>query len=324
MPHGGRVLGLFGSCSTDNFFWTNPALQNVDSASEFFASSAWQNSGGDRTWLAPEVDLFFPRFPDVSFYWQPRQLDPGNYRVHRSSETLILKNRLTITLSRTQKTTELEITKSVRPALNPLRYSSVYEMPGVDYAGYSLTTSLEFATSAIDRSLQVGIWNLLQMPIGGEMSVATYSSCAPTVYMGTVDPNSLEISDRVTRFKMCGAGVKKLGFRAVCSTGRVGYCYSIGQQYALVIRNFFVDPSGDYVDAPKHQPLSTGDAIQACSVDSALGQFSELEYHVPAIGNSSDRMRCEDVSQVWAFRGPLSQIQTISRKLLLADVRELP
>ena len=46
-------------------------------AAAFFAGDQWHNSGGDRTWLAPEVDFFFPNFPRTDVYWQPRQLDPG-------------------------------------------------------------------------------------------------------------------------------------------------------------------------------------------------------------------------------------------------------
>src|ERR1019366_4777739 len=79
LPHGGRILGLFAPGSNENFFWTHPALERVDTARTFYDSGQWQNSGGDRTWLAPEVDLFFPDFPGTSRYWQPRELDPGNY-----------------------------------------------------------------------------------------------------------------------------------------------------------------------------------------------------------------------------------------------------
>ena len=81
LPYGGRVLGLFAAASDENFYWSHPALASVESAKEFYVGSDWHNSGGDRTWLSPEVDLFFPNFPDTSKYFQPRELDPGNYKV---------------------------------------------------------------------------------------------------------------------------------------------------------------------------------------------------------------------------------------------------
>jgi len=62
-PYGGRILGLFAPESEQNFFWTHPALDAEETARDFYKSAQWHNSGGDRTWLAPEVDFFFPNFP---------------------------------------------------------------------------------------------------------------------------------------------------------------------------------------------------------------------------------------------------------------------
>ena len=96
LPYGGRVLGLFSPQSEENFYWTHPALAAVRTARTFYASDQWHNSGGDRTWLAPEVDLFFPRFPKRDQYFQQRSLDPGNYRVRAANGGLTLVNRLTV------------------------------------------------------------------------------------------------------------------------------------------------------------------------------------------------------------------------------------
>src|SRR6266581_1222650 len=63
LPYGGRVLGLFPPKSEENFYWTNTALKSAKMASQFFEGEQWHNSGGDRTWLAPEIDFFFPNFP---------------------------------------------------------------------------------------------------------------------------------------------------------------------------------------------------------------------------------------------------------------------
>ena len=62
-----------------------------------------------------------------------------------------------------------------------------------------------------------------------------------------------------------------------------------------MIRNFLVNPSGAYVDVPWDGPAELGDAVQACNIKSSLGSFSELEYHVPAIGpgrRAAARGRC--------------------------------
>src|ERR1035438_6572066 len=103
LPYGGRILGLFAPQSEENFFWTNAALANVELARAFYESDDWHNSGGDRTWLAPEADVFFPNFPKLDKYFQPRQLDPGNYRMERTAEAPQLVNDLYLTLTRSQR-----------------------------------------------------------------------------------------------------------------------------------------------------------------------------------------------------------------------------
>jgi hypothetical protein len=80
LPHGGRVLGAYSAASNENFIWTSAAISNAELAREHVASDRWCNSGGDRTWLAPEIDLFYPHFPDTAKqYFQPREFDPGHY-----------------------------------------------------------------------------------------------------------------------------------------------------------------------------------------------------------------------------------------------------
>ena len=177
LPYGGRVLGLFTPHSEQNFFWTHPALETVETAKAFYESDAWHNSGGDRTWLAPEVDFFLPDYPGLR-YWQPRELDPGNYQTVRVGGNSVLVNRLTLTSSRSKASVELEITKSVEPALNPLRYEPSWEhSPEVEYSGFTLRTTLQLMGIGSLRpnvSQQVGLWDLMQMPHGGELLVSTY------------------------------------------------------------------------------------------------------------------------------------------------------
>jgi hypothetical protein len=316
LPHGGRVLGLFPAGASENFYWTHPALRSVESAAAFYGSDIWQNSGGDRTWLAPEVDIFFPKYPDLdmSTYWQPRQLDPGLYEAVSESGTIRLVNRLTLTLSRSKEQVSLEVAKWVGPAPNPLRYEKEFGGP-MQYAGYTQHTALKLDNQA--SSARIGLWNLVQMPHGGELLVSTYSKAEPKVYMGNIAPDDLIITEQLVRYRMRAKGEHKIGLRGVAMTGRVGYLYPVdGGESALIIRNFFVNPSGEYVDVPWRETANLGFAIQACNVDSGLGSFSELEYHVPAIGRGTGLTSCEDVSQIWAFRGPAESVQAIAARLL--------
>ncbi len=323
LPYGGRVLGLFAPHNEENFFWTHPALDSVESAKAFYDGAAWHNSGGDRTWLAPEVDFFVPNYPDLSFdgYWQPRQLDPGNYLLRCEGDKSVLVNRLRVSSSRSKLSAELEITKWVGPALNPLRHEPLWkEFPNVQYAGYTLHTALRFVETPESGALQVGLWDLLQLPHGGELLVATYGRSDAKLYFGAVGTEDLVITDHLIRYRMRAQGEHKLGFRAVDTAGRVGYLYQRGGKFALVVRNFSVNPSGEYVDVPWSETANVGYSTQTCNVNSALGSFSELEYHVPAIGPGTGCDRSDDVSQVWAFRGTEGSMQSLARRLLSCEV----
>ena len=270
--------------------------------------------------MAPEVDIFLPKFPDMKTYWQPRELDPGNYKVEELDGGVRLVNRLKLTLSRSQRKVELQMTKRVGPAPNPLRYEQKMDLSGVQYAGYTLHTGLDMLGDVTEDGPMVGLWNLIQMPHQGELLIPVYGRTEPRVLFGDVAPEDVVVGDRLIRYKMRAKGEHKLGVRAVATTGRVGYWYEKGGSCALVIRNFGVNPSGEYVDVPWKDTEDFGYSTQACNVNSGLGAFSELEYHAPAIGGKSGRSRCEDAAQTWAFRGPREKIRAVAHCLLSSEV----
>jgi hypothetical protein len=325
LPYGGRILGVFAPGSDENFLWTNSVLESVESARAYYASDDWQNSGGDRTWLAPEVDFFFPKFPniDIAGYWQPRSLDPGKYELTKSPQGIKLTNRLNIEGFRSRKRVDLEITKSVAAAANPLRYEDIIKEGVVEYAGHTLITSLKIVDANGNDAPLVGLWSLTQMPHQGELFIPTYSRTKPRIYFGLTDTpaDELSISDRLVRFKMRAPGEHKIGLHSAATTGRIGYLYPAGNKYALIVRNFFVNPSGEYADVPWTEPDDRGYSTQACSVNSRWGMFSEMEYHVPAIGGDTGLRYIEDRSQLWAFRGPRAEIEKIAGTLLSEEIR---
>jgi hypothetical protein len=316
LPYGGRVLGLYSPGSDENFYWTHTALEAAGSARGFYTADQWHNSGGDRTWLAPEVDLFFPKFPRLDVYYQQRSLDPGNYRVLKSGASFALVNRFQVKLSRLKQRVSLQITKRFGPALHPLRYERGLDLRGVDYAGYTQFTSLELLGASRKVKAALGIWNLVQMPHGGDLVIPTYSRTEPLRVFGSIPDEDLVVSDRLVRYRMRQAGEHKISIRAVATCGRVGYLRLNGRQSTLIVRNFGVNPSGEYVDAPWKDTAYLGFSTQACNVNSGLGKFSELEYHIPAIGYRTGSVRCQDEAQVWAFRGSARKMQRISKLLL--------
>jgi hypothetical protein len=317
LPFGARVLGLFAADSDENFYWTNPALRQVETARALFAREGWQNTGGDRTWIAPELDTFFTD-ANLDKYWQPRQLDMSEYRLECDRGGLQLSQEMKLHLARSNSEVSLRLTKWFGPAANPLRYDSDRAaIAGVQYAGYTQRVAMQSLDKVSSSSSLVAIWNLIQLPEGGEMIAPIYSRTVPQPCFGNVPPDHVTVEDHVVRMNMELRGSHKLALKATATCGRVGYAYRQGDAYALVIRNFPVNPSGKYIDVQRQDMQDFGYAVQLCRVDEAeFGSFCELEYHVPAWGDLPDPARSEDVSQVWAFRGDRTAIDAVARKLL--------
>jgi hypothetical protein len=117
---------------------------------------------------------------------------------------------------------------------------------------------------------------------------------------------------------MSSSTTAKLAMRGVYVTGRMGYVHRDGKGgWELVVRNFFVNPSGEYVDTPFDNEKDRGDAVQAANVaEPAIGCFSEMEHHAPAVGADTGRRTSTDVSQVWAYRGSRKVIGRVAETLL--------
>jgi hypothetical protein len=312
LPYGARILGLYSGQSDQNFYWTNPALMEPETAKEVFNPATWQNTGGDRTWITPELDIFFPDYPAAQKHWEPPQLDASEYFVQKTPSGICMGKKMTLNFARPNKDVTIELLKELRSASNPLRYERDAKpyVAKLEFAGYTQLTTLQ-----IDQDqIQAGIWNLVQLPHKGELIIPTYSRVNPLVLFGNIPANYLISEDHCVRFKILFKGEHKIAVRAVDTCGRVGYVYQSKDKWQLVIRNFFVNPSGEYVDVPKNDPADLGYSVHSVNVDSALGDFCELEYHAPAI--SSSEFSDVDVSQVWAFRGDWEAIASVSKKLL--------
>lgn len=325
IPDGGRILGLFAPDDDANFFWTHPALQSMTGVRRFYAADGWRNYGGDRTWLAPEAELFIADLNRAAEAYQvPPTIDPGAYILKPSPDQtgpLRWRTRGTIGMRPSRKTVRVEITKTVLPAPSPLRGQASCS-PALAYAGYTLQTSLQILSRSRPGGIQLGIWNLLQMPHGGQMLIPTFGRTTPTLIFGKVSNADLQVRAATVRYWMRATGNHKISLRASAITGRVGYLYRTNAVvWNLIIRNFSVNPSGEYVDAPWNAPSDRGYCFQACNVNSDIGRFAELEYHVPAVGLGTGGFYCQDQSQVWAFRGGRTAVREVGQKLLGWDIK---
>ena len=325
LPDSGRVLGLFDR-NNENFYWVNPDLTDNTKAKALFSSAGWKNSGGDRTWVAPEIELFLKNVDNEQdmVYEVPSSIDPGNYMIQeQNDEKIVLSNQAKIILHRLKKECEILITKEIRLIPNPLRYDDDTEnlFGSLGYIGYEQVTILKFV-SPLDPEIQIGIWNLMQVPAGGLAIIPTLRQSYPRDYFSETGPDHLSVSPKSIQFVMDAKAQHKIGVKATSVLGRMGYIRSIDTtSESLVVRNFTVNPSGQYIDVPWDCPDEFGYAIQCYNDDGNLGDFGELEYHSPAIGGDTGNTTYEDRSQVWAFLGCVELVDEVAQRLLGVDIK---
>ncbi|MBM4142444.1 MAG: hypothetical protein FJ225_02450 [Lentisphaerae bacterium] len=307
LPSGGRVLALYPPNSDESFLWLNPTLTTVESAAAYLRRDGWPNPGGDRTWLAPEIELFIgdPARPFETYSVQ-RALDPGRWALVSATDgEMRLAQTTRLKLHRSKRDIGVRMGKVLRPAVNPLPDA------GLRFAGYSQTTTLEMMAPT-GVPVRLGLWSLLQLPSPGTMLVPTRGATAPQKVFGAFAEGELTASARGVRWRMASPGPDtKISLKAGALTGRAGYLRrdAASGTADLVVREFTVVPGGDYVDALWEPPHETGWGFQACCVRNGAELFNELEYHAPA--------GCrQDESRVWAFRGSADAVQGIAAILL--------
>lgn len=323
LPLGGRVLGLFTQDDNENFFWVNPALTDKTNAMEFFKGNGWKNTGGDRTWVGPEVDIFIK---DVLKAWDtyeiPSALDPGKYTLQKYGNTLRLFIQPRLILHRLHKEIEFDLSKEIYAVPNPLRNNRATRNLTMElyYIGYEQITALNIL-SEIERGVCIDIWNLIQLPAGGKLLIPTIGEAKSRLYFGSMGTNHLHVTPNYIQITLDARKQYKIGIKAASLIGRAGYLRHVKEDiWTLVVRNFFINPSGEYVDVPWDDERDFGYAFQCYNDDGSSGGFGELEYHTPAIGYGTGVAKYLDYSQVWAFRGRKKRINEVCEHLLRCKI----
>lgn len=311
---GARVLGVFLEGAEDNLLWTAPALGRPADATRLVLSGHW-NVGGDRCWLAPEVELHFanPERPAHEEYAVPAAVDPGRYEVEDESETALslrCDGELTNLLSR--RSTTFELSRSISLCGPPCGYADI--APGCSYVGYELSSAL--AIRYVDRpDAAYGMWQVMQLPPGGTVHVPTRPGAELVDYFQTqVADYCKQTADQV-RFPVTGKAQHKLGLRAADVAGRMAYLRPTGENGTLIIRQACVFAGGMYADYPAHARERRDIALQFYNDGGGIGGFGEMEYHSVA-ASPENLYVTRDISRTWCFAGPLSKLRALGAQLL--------
>lgn len=307
---GARVLGVFLDDAGDNLLWTAPALARPADATRLVLGGQW-NVGGDRCWLAPEVELHFanPERPAREEYAVPAAIDPGRYEVEDESETALslrCDGELPNLVSR--RTVTFELSRAISLCPPPC------EVGPCSYIGYELSSAL--AIRYVDRpDAAYGLWQLMQLPPGGTVFIPTRPDAELVDYFNSdVAHHCRRAADHV-RFPVTGETPHKLGLRAADVTGRMAYLRPAGEHGTLIVRQACVFAGGTYADYPAHSRERRDIALQFYNDDGRMGGFGEMEYH--SVAAAPDNLYVtRDLSRTWCFAGPLNKLQALGAQLL--------
>jgi hypothetical protein len=318
LERGGRVLGPFLDAQSGPLFWLSPALRDDAGFVRFLAAGEW-NTGGDRTWIAPEIQF---SVADRRDFWGtialPPQMDPGAWALDEP-EPGVWRLRQSLTLDAHNLATgekSLAVERLLRAAPDPLASTRNYRtlVDGVTYSGYEQEVTLR--ETQRDAILSQG-WNVVQLPPGGRVLVPATPDAEVTDYMELLDGEHLARSPHWLSFRLTGRRRYKAGVRAAHHFGRLAYLHPGEDGHAwLAVRSFFNNPSRPYAEEPPDRPGAHGDSIHVYNDGGAFGGFGEMECHGQTIGGATGISASTDTLSLWLYAGPPQRIAAIARALL--------
>ena len=324
--YGGRIFGPFLPPDIvpggESLFWTNDAFAQPESFQDFLDSGDW-NLGGDRIWIAPEIQY---NVHDRTDYWNtynlPNQVDPGRYRLEqtqpdqwRLAQDMVLE---AYNLGAGKK--ELHLERLIHPVSDPLRYLVNYEKltEAVLFAGYEQILSI---SESKRDDLMAAVWNLIQLNPGGLLLIPSSPRVSYSDYYEPIDEKLQTLFPDHIRLRITGDRQYKVGYAAAHVLGRMGYYNQLGDDLAyLVVRNFFNNPSLTYAEEPADAPGTRGHSIHVYNDDGNLGGFGEMECNAQTIGGETGRSTSNDQLVLWLYVGVPDRLKEIGLHLLGIEI----
>jgi hypothetical protein len=303
---GARILAV--SVGGENLFWTHPDIL--------------KGQGGQRSWVSPEGGTkgFIFR-PDWKGNRDFSMMDPGNYKVSffKENEHLVLHNTFKASSNDGQENYDLTLVREVRHEEDPLKDDPEFKDLEYDYLGIDFIHKLKNSGQAIhDRIL--GLWCLIQIPPKGTMVVPvpevkkeawrdTYFESIPSEYV-KANPDSYS-------FYIHGSQRYKVGIRPESSQGIICYLSKAKNgDFFMVFMMFPVRPEGRYVDRPKQEQETNGDAIQLYShLEKGSLAFGELECQSWGLDLRPGVEQAFPI-KIHIYKDSLEILQKIGKKLL--------
>ena len=314
---GGRLMPFLPS--GESVLWLSPALGDSEAFAAFLRRDDW-NLGGERLWIAPEIQFTIRDRRDFwgSYALSPA-MDPGDWTLEAADggRACVLRQEAELpayNLASGRK--RLAVERHVRPALDPLRARGAVAgtVEGVTFHGYENDIVLR---ELEPNDIGAQAWSLIQLNPGGWVHLPTLSSVTPREYFEPVRaehrwsvPDALELS-------ITGAHRYKVGVDARQHLGRVAYLRPLDATRAcLIVRSFFNNPSSDYLEEPADRPGVSGDSIHVYNDDGNAGGFGEIECYGQALGGEGRRTTAADTTALWIYHGHPAAITEVAQRLL--------
>jgi hypothetical protein len=317
LERGGRVFGPFLTPESNTLLWVSSALGSREALAHFVKSNQW-NAGGERIWVAPEIQF---SVSDRTDFWNtiniPAQMDPGEWRLDEQPDGWRLRQGLTLTannLAHGEK--ELWVERFIHPVADPLTYTRDYAglLDGVTYAGYEQIVMLR---EAKHDDIMSQSWNVAPVWPGGHMIIPSSPAVEVSDYFEPIDDRYLSHHAHHVILQITGDRRYKVGLKAAQTYGRFGYFNRLddGSAY-LIVRNYFNNPSSPYAEEPPQTPGGAGDSIHVYNDGGLFGGFGELECHGQTIGGHTGRSSSTDQQVLWVYSGQTDKVARICWQLL--------
>lgn len=315
---GGRIFGPFFGEQGESILWINNAFAKEENFKAFLKSGNW-NLGGDRMWLAPELQYNVKDRRNFSeSYDLPVAIDPGNYSLETvKDDECILKQNMFLKLNECiSNDKNLYMQRRIKRIRDPLSHFSNYSeiIQDVLYAGFEHEITLSENSS---DSILSETWNLTQLNPGGEMLISSTPKVEFTDYYEPIEEEYQKIFDNHIRLKITGEKRYKVGYKATNILGRVGYYNEMADGNAyLFVRHFFSNPSAPYTKEPADKPACNGHSLHVYNDNGDNGGFAELECSGQPIGGITKKSSCNDLINTWLYMGNADRIKNIAQVLL--------
>lgn len=321
LERGGRVFGPFLTPESNTLLWVSAAFGSSEALGHFVENNQW-NAGGERIWVAPEIQFSVRVRTD---FWNsiniPAQMDPGEWRLDEQPDGWRLRQGLTLTaynLAHGEK--ELWIERFIHPVADPLTYTRDYAglLDGVTYAGYEQIVMLR---EAKHDDIMSQSWNVAPVWPGGRIVIPSSPAVEVSDYFEPAGDQYLTRAGHHVVLQITGDRRYKVGLKAAQTFGRLGYFNrrDDGSAY-LLVRNYFNNPSSPYVEEPPQTLGGAGDSIHVYNDGGLFGGFGELECHGQTIGGHTGRSSSTDQQVLWVYSGQSDKVARICWQLLGVEV----